>query len=202
MGLFSSNKPKQDEAVPHKPEPLAQPSTHTPASIPATAPLAAATTPSPQVTNAPEAPKSSTRMSNTNTTIGAGSIIEGQLKIEGEIFIEGTVKGTITSKSKVVLGASGKIEGDINCLEAEISGTVKGKINVKEILHLKANAAVDGDIITGKLVMESGVKFNGKCSMGAAVNVAPSSNGSSNGANGSVNSNGVPTPAAAAPVNG
>jgi cytoskeletal protein CcmA (bactofilin family) len=130
------------------------------------------------------------KMSNTNTTIGAGSIIEGQLKIEGEIFIEGVVKGTIISKSKVVLGVNGRIEGDINCQEAEISGTVTGKINVKEILTLKGNATVDGDINTGKLMMESGVKFNGKCNMGSAGSAAATAANTSAAANGNALSNG------------
>ena len=47
------------------------------------------------------------------------------------------------------------------------------------MLFLKGNALVDGDISTGKLVIESGVRFNGKCSMGnknAATNIAPSAN--------------------------
>jgi cytoskeletal protein CcmA (bactofilin family) len=198
MGLFSSNKPKPEEQAALEPQAVAR--QESPVSV-VTESKAVSSAPAMQapISNTSNTSKLSSNMSNTNTTIGAGSIIEGQLKIEGEIFIEGTVKGTITSKSKVVLGPNGKIEGDINCQEAEISGTVKGKINVKDILHLRANAAVDGDIVTGKLVMESGVKFNGKCSMGAVVNVAPSSNGSSS-SNGTVaSSNGVHAPAA---VNG
>jgi cytoskeletal protein CcmA (bactofilin family) len=104
-------------------------------------------------------------MTTNMTIITAGTIIEGQIKVDTDIQIDGTVKGTITSKNKVILGVNSKLEGDINCQEAEISGKVVGKINVKEILFLKGAASVDGDIVTGKLVMESGVKFNGKCNM-------------------------------------
>jgi cytoskeletal protein CcmA (bactofilin family) len=127
-------------------------------------------------------------MNETITTISAGTIIEGQMKLEGDLHIEGTIKGTVTSKSKVTLGANGKIEGDVNCQEAEISGKVIGKLNVIDMLFLKGNALIDGDINTGKLVMESGVKFNGKCNMGVknagANGAAPANNQAAAQANG------------------
>jgi cytoskeletal protein CcmA (bactofilin family) len=128
------------------------------------------------------------KMNQANTIISAGTILEGTIKVDTELVIEGTIKGTVISKAKVILGSNGKIEGDVTCLEAEISGKHVGKLNVKEVLFLKGQAQIDGDINTGKLVIESGVKFNGKCNMGAIVNIPDIGNGASKPA---------PTPAAA-----
>jgi cytoskeletal protein CcmA (bactofilin family) len=51
---------------------------------------------------------------------------------------------------------------------------VTGKLRIADVLFLKGSAVIDGDINTGKIVIESGVKFNGNCSMGNPVNpVAP-----------------------------
>ncbi len=111
-------------------------------------------------------------MSMSSTNISEGAVLDGQIRIEGDIRIEGLVKGSVTSKGKVMMGRSGRVEGDIICQNAEISGHVAGKLKVADILILKANAQIDGDINTGKLVIESGVKFNGNCSMGNPAQAA------------------------------
>lgn len=107
------------------------------------------------------------------TTISEGTTLEGQIKIEGDIKIEGTIKGTVTSKGKVIITTSGKVDGDIICSNGDIAGRVTGKLRIADVLFLKGNATIDGDINTGKLVIESGVKFNGNCSMGNPI-AAPS----------------------------
>ena len=101
--------------------------------------------------------------------IGAGTVIKGNIKSEGDIRIDGSLKGTIISKGKVVVGSTGEVEGEIFCEYADISGTVKIKITVSEVLLLKPTAKLTGDIITNKLAIESGATFSGTCSMGAIV---------------------------------
>jgi cytoskeletal protein CcmA (bactofilin family) len=101
--------------------------------------------------------------------IGAGTVVEGDIKSSGDIRIDGTVYGSIFSKAKVVIGSTGTIEGNINSANADVSGTVKGKTNVSELLFLKSSAKVTGDIITGKLVVEVGATFTGSCNMGPVI---------------------------------
>ncbi len=86
--------------------------------------------------------------------------------MDGDLRVEGLVKGTVTSKGKVTMLKTGRVDGDIICQHAEISGLVNGKLKVQDVLMLKAGALVEGDIHTGKLVIENGVKFNGNCVMG------------------------------------
>lgn len=116
----------------------------------------------------------STASTGSMTSISSAATIDGNLKVEGDVKIDGTVKGTVSSKGKVIIGTSGLIEGDILCQHAEVSGKVNGKLKIADILFLKSNARVDGDIHTGKLVMESGVQFNGNCSMGSVATVPAS----------------------------
>ncbi len=101
--------------------------------------------------------------------ISAGTIIEGEIKSAGDIRIDGSIIGSVISKAKIVIGATGKIEGDIQCQNADISGTLNGKVQVAEMLHLKSTALVNGDIHTGKLVVEVGAAFTGNCNMGPMV---------------------------------
>jgi cytoskeletal protein CcmA (bactofilin family) len=101
--------------------------------------------------------------------IGAGTVIEGDIRSNGDIRIDGTVFGNVNSKAKVVIGSTGVIEGDINCQNADISGSVKGKAAVNELLFLKASSKISGDIVTGKLIVEVGASFTGSCNMGPTI---------------------------------
>jgi cytoskeletal protein CcmA (bactofilin family) len=95
-----------------------------------------------------------------------GTHIKGDIKTTNDIRIDGIIEGTVTSDSKVVIGPSGKVKGDIICQNADISGSVVGTIEIGELLFLKSTANVEGDITTEKLVIEAGAKFNGLCTMG------------------------------------
>ena len=101
--------------------------------------------------------------------IGAGTVIEGDFKSNGDIRIDGTIKGSLNVKGKLVVGASGSIEGDVVCQNADVSGTIKAKITVSDLLSLKASSKLTGDIISGKLHVEPGANFSGSCSMGAVI---------------------------------
>jgi cytoskeletal protein CcmA (bactofilin family) len=101
--------------------------------------------------------------------IGAGTVIEGDIRSNGDIRVDGAVYGNVYSKAKVVIGNTGVVEGDINCQNADISGTIKGKSTVSELLFLKASSKLNGDIVTGKLIVEVGATFTGTCNMGPLI---------------------------------
>ena len=108
-------------------------------------------------------------ISNSSNTIGKGTFLEGNVETYGNIRIEGKVSGNVKSKSKVALGPSSFVQGNVIAQNADLEGEVKGRIEVAELLVLKATAVIHGDIVTGKLVVEPGAVFNGTCKMGAAV---------------------------------
>lgn len=108
-------------------------------------------------------------ISNSSNTIGKGTFLEGNVETFGNIRIEGKVTGNVKSKSKVALGPSSFVQGNVIAQNADLEGEVKGRIEVAELLVLKATAVIHGDIIAGKLVVESGAVFNGTCKMGALI---------------------------------
>lgn len=105
-------------------------------------------------------------ISNSSNNIGKGTFLEGTIETFGNIRIEGKVKGDVKSKSKIALGESSQIEGNILAQNADIEGEVKGRVEVSELLVLKSTAVIHGDILTGKMVIENGAVFNGSCKMG------------------------------------
>lgn len=116
-----------------------------------------------------EQKRAADEISNSSNVIGKGTVLEGNVETFGNIRIEGKVTGNIKSKSKVALGNSSHVDGNIIAQNADIEGEVKGKIEISEMLVLKATAVVHGDISTGKLVVEPGAVFNGSCKMGATI---------------------------------
>lgn len=109
------------------------------------------------------------QLTTISNTIGKGTSLVGDIETFGNIRIDGKVKGNITSKSKLVLGDSSFIDGNILAQNAEIEGEVSGCVEVTELLVLKPSARIKGDIITNKMVVEAGAAFNGSCHMGTVT---------------------------------
>lgn len=101
--------------------------------------------------------------------INSGTTIEGSIKAQGNLRIDGTLKGSLTCEGRVVVGKSGFIEGEIKCQNAEVEGTINANLIVSDLLTLKASAKLTGDISTKKLAIEPGATFTGSCSMGGVV---------------------------------
>ena len=112
--------------------------------------------------------------SNSINLIGPGTIIKGDVSSDGDLRIDGKVIGTISSKSKVVVGATGIVEGDIKSQNTDIFGSHKGNIHATDMVFLKSTANLEGDINTSKIVIEAGAIFKGRCNMGTTVAAATS----------------------------
>ena len=112
--------------------------------------------------------------------IGAGTVIEGDIKSDGDIRIDGTLNGSLMTKGKLVLGTTGMVDGEVACQNADISGTINGKIKVAELLSLKTTSKLTGDITTNKLSIEPGANFSGSCAIAGSVpNINISTSGES-----------------------
>ena len=97
--------------------------------------------------------------------LGNGTIVKGDITSNGDFRIDGTLIGSIFSKSKVVVGTTGVVDGEINCQNADFSGTIKANIKVTELLTLKSTTKLIGNINVGKLAIEPGAQFSGNCTM-------------------------------------
>ncbi len=109
--------------------------------------------------------KSNEVENHTINLIGTGTMIEGNITTNGDIRIDGSLKGNLATKGKVIVGDTGKISGEVNCRNFEVEGSVDGKVVVSELLSLRAKSKILGDISTSKLAIEPGAVFTGKCDM-------------------------------------
>jgi len=103
--------------------------------------------------------------------IGVGTTIEGNLTSNENIRFDGILVGNLTTKGKVFVGQTGKVSGEIRCRNCEVEGVIEGRLAVEELLSLRSVSRVYGDIKTGKLAIEPGAIFTGKCDMGGKKEV-------------------------------
>lgn len=101
--------------------------------------------------------------------LAAGTQVKGDIITQGDIRIDGKVDGSITSKGKLVVGNTGVIEGEVNCVTGNISGSLKGIIQVAEMLKVQATGKISGEITYGKLSVEPGAELEGKLSISGKV---------------------------------
>ncbi len=103
--------------------------------------------------------------SNTLNALAKGTTIEGNLRCDNDLRVDGAIKGKLICKAKVIIGPTGAVEGEIQCQNAVIEGRFKGILQVTELLNVRETAEIDGEITTNKLLVQSGAKFNVACKM-------------------------------------
>ncbi len=91
------------------------------------------------------------------------TVIKGDIKGDSNFRIDGILIGSLDTLGKLVIGPTGKIEGEVKCSNADIEGVFNGNISVDGLLNIKATAKVTGTITTNQIGMEVGCSFNGVC---------------------------------------
>ena len=102
---------------------------------------------------------------NTVSRISAGTVIKGEIVSPNDIRIDGLFEGKVISKSRVVIGESANVKGDIICENIDLWGKVNGNVFVKDTLALMEGCHVDGNLNIKRLSVELGATFNGNCRM-------------------------------------
>ncbi|MCX8505290.1 MAG: polymer-forming cytoskeletal protein [Alphaproteobacteria bacterium] len=93
--------------------------------------------------------------------IAADMTIKGDIKSDGEVQIDGIVDGDVTARD-ILIGAHGRITGEIRADTVRVCGAVTGVIYAKEIALVRT-ARMEGDLHHEILSMEAGAYLNGSC---------------------------------------
>jgi cytoskeletal protein CcmA (bactofilin family) len=93
--------------------------------------------------------------------LGPDLIFEGSISGEGELLVDGAVKGDI-HVSRLVIGEHAHVEGTVRGGAVEIRGRVIGNVEGKAI-RLLETAHVEGDITHEQLSIDVGAFFQGRC---------------------------------------
>ncbi|NNF98755.1 MAG: polymer-forming cytoskeletal protein [Desulfobacteraceae bacterium] len=103
-----------------------------------------------------------------STLLGMDTIVDGTLEFSDTIRLDGKVKGKITSREgTLIVGEKAVIEAEISVGMAIIKGEVSGRMEARDSIQIHAPAKITGDIHAPSISIDSGVIFNGNCSMEA-----------------------------------
>ena len=97
---------------------------------------------------------------NSLSIITEGIDFVGEISTEGDIHIDGNMKGTIKA-NEVVIGPNGNFDGEIISDKLKISGLIKGKFTIKH-LFVKKDGLLQGKAKYEVIVVETGGKIQGE----------------------------------------
>jgi cytoskeletal protein CcmA (bactofilin family) len=110
----------------------------------------------------PPPPRPTPQSSEEKTTIGQHISIEGQLRGEEHLVIEGSMKGNVQmEKHNFTVGANGRVDGEVHAQNVSISGQLKGTINAMGKVEVSKEADFYGDIKAKSISVEDGAYFKG-----------------------------------------
>jgi len=98
--------------------------------------------------------------------VGRSAFIRGELSAEGAFRIDGTIEGTVASRSEVVIGETGVVKGDVVGTDVVVAGQVLGNVRCTGHLEILAKGKVEGDIAAQSVRIETGGVFRGTSFMG------------------------------------
>jgi cytoskeletal protein CcmA (bactofilin family) len=99
------------------------------------------------------------------TLIAAGTHVHGEITGDAELHIEGDVEGEIRVDDTVVVGASGRVKGQITARAVRVGGKVTGNVRGLERVEVLPSGSTEGDISAPRVVIAEGAFFKGKVEM-------------------------------------
>jgi cytoskeletal protein CcmA (bactofilin family) len=98
------------------------------------------------------------------TVLGANTTLEGTLRSNANVRLDGTFTGTLEISGNVLVGETAKINADINAKNISIAGAVRGNVSGKKVQLLRTGR-IWGDIHAMALTTEEGAFIDGKITM-------------------------------------
>lgn len=102
--------------------------------------------------------------------IGSSIHINGDLRGDEDLRIEGNVSGTVELKNSVLtIGREGRVKAGVFAKSIAVDGETKGDLYATERVSIHVNARVQGNIYAPKVSIEEGAHFKGSIEMDPAA---------------------------------
>lgn len=100
-----------------------------------------------------------------STLIDASVRIQGDLRFDRNTRIDGTIvgdiRGTNDEHGTLIVGPSGRIEGDVHCHTVIVLGHITGNLQASQV-EMRAGGRIDGDVHYDLLETHQGAQVNGR----------------------------------------
>ena len=118
----------------------------------------------------PKSPAPKTSERTDVAVIGRSIRIDGDLRGEEDLRIEGHVNGTVQLRNNTLtIGSEGKISANVYAKSVTVDGIMQGDLFGSESVSIRKNAQVNGNITAPRVSLEDGAKFKGSIEMDPAI---------------------------------
>lgn len=101
-----------------------------------------------------------------STIIGKSITIRGELSGDEDLFVDGTIDGSITlSESRLTIGPNGRVKANLIARDVIIFGQVSGNVQASGSVDLRQSATLKGDISAARLAIEENATIQGKADL-------------------------------------
>jgi cytoskeletal protein CcmA (bactofilin family) len=98
--------------------------------------------------------------------IGPSIHIDGDLRGEEDLLIEGEVNGTVQLKSNsLTIGSQGKVRADVYAHTIYVEGLMEGDLYGSERVVIRRTAQVKGNVTSPRVSLDEGARFKGTIEM-------------------------------------
>jgi cytoskeletal protein CcmA (bactofilin family) len=97
--------------------------------------------------------------------IGAGLVVMGRLRGEGDMRVEGVLEGEIDLDGDVSLGATSNVVAPVRGRSVEIEGELVGRVTAERDLTVRSGGRVRGDVRAARLAIDDGAVIDGMLDM-------------------------------------
>jgi cytoskeletal protein CcmA (bactofilin family) len=98
--------------------------------------------------------------------IGRSIQIQGDVKGDEDLVIEGNVSGTVELRNNsLTIGKEGALRADVYARSITVEGTTDGDLFASERISIRASANVRGNLLAPSISLEDGARFKGSVEM-------------------------------------
>jgi cytoskeletal protein CcmA (bactofilin family) len=101
--------------------------------------------------------------------LGPNDRLIGELHIEGNLRVSGTLEGQIEATGDIEVAEAAKVKASVVGREVNVSGQVSGPVVASKKLVIGKSGSITGDVRVPRLVMADGASLSGNVQMGPQV---------------------------------
>lgn len=93
------------------------------------------------------------------TVFGPACQIRGDISIDGDAVILGTIEGDVEAAGRIEIGEEGSIRGNVQAGSMSILGRIEGDVRCDDVLEMSGH--IEGNIACGKIEIDSSATLVG-----------------------------------------
>jgi cytoskeletal protein CcmA (bactofilin family) len=105
------------------------------------------------------------RYGASSVTLGPRDSLEGDLTVEGDLQIFGSVRGKLRVAGDLILEDGSSAQAEVQANNVSVRGALEGDVAAHGRLTIAGSGSVTGRVTVARLAVEDGAVFNGSITM-------------------------------------